>query len=84
MIADVPLQVLIDTGASINVIDEKTFQTIIKSIIVNHSVTQQQRFTAMVAPNPYLFSAHLPLTLSRNGNSLQQLFTSFEEHMGAC
>ena len=31
MIADVPFQVLIDTGASINVIDEKTFQTIIKS-----------------------------------------------------
>ena len=31
MIADVPLQVLIDTGASINVIDEKTYQTIIKS-----------------------------------------------------
>ena len=30
-IADVPLQVLIDTGASINVIDEKTYQTIIKS-----------------------------------------------------
>ena len=31
MIADVPLQVLIDTGASIKVVDEKTYQTIIKS-----------------------------------------------------
>ena len=31
MTADVPLQVLIDTGANINVIDEKTYQTIIKS-----------------------------------------------------
>ena len=85
MVADVPLQVLIDNGASINVIDEKTYHTIIKSRQNkrNHSVTQQQRFTAMVAPNPYLFSAHSPLTLSRNGNSLQQLFTSFEENMDA-
>ena len=31
MISDVPLQVLIDTGASFNVIDGKTYQTIIKS-----------------------------------------------------
>ena len=31
MIADVPLHVLIDTGASINVIDETAYQTILKS-----------------------------------------------------
>ena len=53
MIADVPLQVLIDTGASINVIDEKTFHPPSKRLsnLVKtnacHLVSQQQRFTAI-------------------------------------
>jgi hypothetical protein len=83
MIANVPLQMLIDSGASINVIDEKAYHAITKSpqnnqLSLRHTST---KIYSTAVLHLYLLLEHSPLALNRKHAQLPLLSTLLRAKM---